>query len=40
VKFQVKASEIILLVDSAENEYETDVYFLAKGGYRHEPVDY
>lgn len=40
MKFQVQASEIILVVDSAENEYEADVYFLAKGGYRREPVDY
>jgi hypothetical protein len=39
-KFQVQANEGILLVDSAENEYEADVYFGANGRYQHEPVDY
>ena len=39
-KFHVRTSEGILLVDSAEKEYEADVYFWANGGYRHEPVDY
>jgi hypothetical protein len=39
-KFQVHTSEGILLVDSAEKEYETDVYFWAKGSYQHQPVDY
>ena len=39
-KFQVQADEAILFVDAGEGEYETDVFFLAKGGYKHEPVDY
>jgi len=39
-KFLVHTTEGILLVDSAENEYETDVYFWAKGRYQHQPVDY
>ncbi len=39
-KFHVLAREGILLVDAAENEYEADVYFWTKNGYRHEPVDY
>ncbi len=37
-KFGVAASDGILLADAGE--YETDVYFLANGGYRHQPVDY
>lgn len=39
-KFHVQTSEGILLIDSAENEYEADVYFWADGGYQHQPVDY
>jgi len=39
-KFQVQASEGILMVDSAEQEYEADVYFWSKGSYQHQPVDY
>ncbi len=39
-KFQVQTSEGILLVDAAENEYETDVYFWTNGSYQHQPVDY
>ena len=39
-KFQVQASEGILLVDAAEKEYETDVYYWSNGSYQHEPVDY
>jgi len=38
-KFQVQASEAILMVDSAEQEYEADVYYWSKGGYQHQPVD-
>lgn len=38
--FQAHTSEGILLVNSAEKEYETDVYFWAKGNYQHQPVDY
>jgi hypothetical protein len=39
-KFQVQASEGILLIDAAENEYESDVYFWTNSGYQHHPVDY
>jgi len=39
-KFQAHTSEGILLVDSGENEYETDVYFWANDHYHHQPVDY
>jgi hypothetical protein len=39
-KFQAKTSEGILLVDSAEKEYEADVYFWTNGSYQHQPVDY
>jgi hypothetical protein len=39
-KFRVLTNECILFVYSGENEYETDVYFWTKDGYRHEPVDY
>lgn len=39
-KFQVHASEAIRMVDSAENEYEADVYFWSNGRFRQEPVDY
>jgi hypothetical protein len=38
-KFQVEATDAILLVDSAEQEYGTDIYFWSNGSYRHEPVD-
>jgi hypothetical protein len=39
-KFQAHTREGILLVDSAEKEYEADVYFWSGGSYRHQPVDY
>jgi hypothetical protein len=39
-KFQVHATEGILMVDSAEQEYEADVYFWPNGRYQQEPVDY
>jgi hypothetical protein len=39
-KFKVQTDECVLLVDAAENEYETDVYFWANGAYQHQPVDY
>jgi hypothetical protein len=38
-KFQVQATEAILMVDSAEQEYEADIYFWSNGRYRQEPVD-
>jgi hypothetical protein len=38
-KFQVRASEAIEMVDSAEQEYEADIYFWSNGRFRREPVD-
>ena len=39
-KFHVNAPACILLVDSDEAEYESDIYFWAGGKYQHRPVDY
>ena len=39
-RLQVRATDAILMVDSAEKEYEADIYFWSKGSYRQEPVDY
>jgi hypothetical protein len=39
-KFQVQATEAILMVDSAAQEYEADIYFWSNGRYRQEPVDF
>lgn len=39
-KFRVQAPEGILLVDSGENEYETDIYFWVSNAYQHQWVDY
>lgn len=39
-KFQAHTRDGVLLVDSAENEYEVDVYFWSADHYRHEPIDY
>jgi hypothetical protein len=39
-KFQVQTTEAILMIDSAENEYEADVYFWANNKFQQEPVDY
>jgi len=39
-KFQAHAVDGILLVDSAENEYEVAVYFWANGRYQQQFVDY
>jgi hypothetical protein len=39
-KFQVQATEAVLMVDSAENEYEADIYFWSNGKFRQEWVDY
>ncbi len=39
-KFQVQATEAILMVDSAEQEYEADIYFWSNGRYRQQAVDY
>jgi hypothetical protein len=38
-KFHVRASEVIEMIDSAEQEYETDIYFWSDGRFRREPVD-
>jgi hypothetical protein len=38
-KFQVQATEAILMVDSAEQEYEADIYFWSKGRFQQQPVD-
>src|SRR6266849_9547693 len=38
-KFQVQATEAILMVDSAEQEYEADIYFWSNVRFRREPVD-
>jgi hypothetical protein len=39
-KFHVHATEAILMIDSAENEYEADIYFWSDGCFHQEPVDY
>jgi hypothetical protein len=39
-RFEVQATEGILMVDSAGQEYEADFYFWSNGRYRQEPVDY
>ncbi len=38
-KLQVQVTEAILMVDSAEQEYEADIYFWSNGRFRREPVD-
>jgi len=38
-KFQVQATDGIVMTDSAEQEYEADIYFWSNGRYRQEPVD-
>ncbi len=38
-KFQVQATDAILMVDSAEQEYEADIYFWSNGRFQQEPVD-
>lgn len=39
-KFNAHTPDVILLFDSAEKEYEVDVYYWSDGRYRHDPVDY
>jgi len=39
-RFRAHTVDIILLFDSAEKEYEVDVYYWSEGRYRHDPVDY
>lgn len=38
-RFQVRATDAILTVDSGDQEYEADIYFWSTSGFRHEPVD-
>lgn len=38
-KFQAQATDSILMVDSAEQEYGTIIYFWSNGRFRGEPVD-
>jgi hypothetical protein len=38
-KYQVQATDGIVMTDSAEQEYEADIYFWSKGRYRQEPID-
>jgi hypothetical protein len=38
-KFQLQATDGIVMTDSSEQEYEADVYFWSNGRYRQEPID-
>jgi hypothetical protein len=38
-KFEVRATEAIEMIDSAEKEYGAEIYFWSNGRFRHEPVD-
>ncbi len=38
-KFQAQGRDCIEMVDSAEQEYEADIYFWSNGRFRREPVD-
>jgi hypothetical protein len=39
-RFHARTAAVILLFDSAENEYGVDVYYWSDGHYKHDPVDY
>jgi len=39
-KFHAHTVDVILLFDSAEKEYEVDVYYWSEGRYQHDAVDY
>jgi hypothetical protein len=39
-RFHAHTAAVILLFDSAEKEYEVDVYYWTEGHYKHDPVDY
>ena len=39
-KFNAQSPEGILLVHSAEQKHEANIYFFSNGSYRHEPVDH
>lgn len=39
-RFNAHTSDVILLFDSAEKEYEVDVYYWSEGRYKRDPVDY
>ncbi|SRR6266404_40765 len=38
-KFEIQVTDAILMVDSAEQEYEADIYFWSKGRFQQQPVD-
>jgi hypothetical protein len=38
-KFQIQATDAILMVDSAEQEYEADIYFWSNGRFQQQSVD-
>ena len=40
VRFNAHTKDVILLFDSAEKEYEVDVYYWSENHYRNNPVDY
>jgi len=39
-RFNAHPKDVILLFDSAEKEYEVDVYYWSENHYRNNPVDY
>lgn len=39
-RFHAHTTDVILLFDSAEKEYEVDVYYWSENRYKHDPVDY
>ena len=39
-RFNAHTSDVILPFDSAEKEYEVDVYYWSEDRYKHDPVDY
>lgn len=39
-RFHAHTADVLLLFDSAEKEYEVDVYYWSESRYRHDPVDY
>jgi hypothetical protein len=38
-KFHVHVPECVLMIDSAEQEYEADLYFWLNGSYQHQSTD-
>jgi hypothetical protein len=39
-RLHAHTTDVILLFDSAENEYEVDVYYWSESRYKHDSVDY